>query len=50
MQKQLFATEEVTEAETASESPIKEEPEAVVEEAVVTQEATEADTAPDSPV
>ena len=48
--KQLFATEEVTEAETAPELPVKEEPDAIVEEAVTTEEDIAAKTAPESPV
>ena len=43
-------TEEVTVAETAQESQVKKEPDAIVEEAVVTEEDTSAITAPESPV
>ena len=42
-------TEEIAETETAPESPVKEEPEAVVEKANVTQEVTEAKAAQKSP-
>ena len=38
--------EEVAEAITAQESPVKEEPEAVVKETIVTEKATDAETAP----
>ena len=47
---EAIVTKDDTKIETAPESSVKEEPDAIVEEAVVTQEATEADTAPDSPV
>ena len=43
-------TEEVTEAEAAPELPVKDKPEAVVEEAIVTEEVTAAETAAPSPV
>ena len=47
---EAVVTEEVTEAETAPESQVKEEPDAIVEEAVVTDEETAAETAPEAPV
>ena len=40
--KEAVVIEEVTEAEAAPESAVKEEPEAVVEEAIVTEEVIEA--------
>ena len=43
-------TEEVTETETAPESQVKEETDAIVEEAVVTEEDTAAIIAPELPV
>ena len=39
--------EEVTEAATAPESPVKEEPEAIVKEAIVTEEVTQTEDAPE---
>ena len=42
-------TEDVKEAESAPESPVK-EPQDIVEEAIVNEEVTEAQAAPESPV
>ena len=44
---EAIVTEEVTEAQAVPESPVKEEPEAVVKEAIVTEEVTEAEDAPE---
>ena len=41
-------SQEIAGTETALESPVKEEPEAIVKEAFVTEEVTEAEDAPES--
>ena len=46
---ETILTEDVTEAESVPESPVK-EPEDIVEEAIVNEEVTEAQAAPESPV
>ena len=48
---EAIVTKEVTEAETASESPIKDNPDAIVQKQLfATEEVTEAETAPESPI
>ena len=47
---EAIVTKEITEAETAPESPIKDEPDAIVQKQLfATKEITEAETAPESP-
>ena len=46
---ETILTEDVTEAESAPESPVK-EPQDIVEKAIVTEEVTEAQAAQESPV
>ena len=43
-------TEEVTEAQAAPDSPVKEEHLSVVEETILAEDVTEAESAPGSPV